>query len=219
MDIGGRSQYFWFLGGVLERGGGYILKISSFSVHFLILRCKIPTVQKKFCHWHPHLQYSDLRQMQGFKKILTLTVNLIFFQGAVSFHPSVGTQKQPNSWNWFLFIHLVGLDPFFKQTTQWTTRRRVLRRRVLPHSLFIKFFIKKRYFLCKHVLSSSVHRYRFIRKIDIDNLKVHITFCLYLYLYMHPVKFNLSFIDISDPTSAWSSTSTKRFLANNGIEI
>ena len=73
---------------------------------------------------------------------------------------------------------------------------------MLPHSLFIKFFIKKRYFLCKYVLSSSVHRYRFIRKIDIDNLKVHITFCLYLYLYMHPVKFNLSFIDISDPMSA-----------------
>ena len=33
----------------------------------------------------------------SFKQILTLTLNLNFFaQGAVSFHPSVGSQIQPN---------------------------------------------------------------------------------------------------------------------------
>ena len=40
---------------------------------------------------------------------------------------------------------------------------------------------------CKYVLSSSVHKYRYIRKIYIDNLKVYIMFCLYLYLYTHPM--------------------------------
>ena len=29
--------------------------------------------------------------------------------------------------------------------------------------------------------------YRYIRRIDKDNLKVYIMFCLYLYLYMHPM--------------------------------
>ena len=38
------------------------------------------------------------------------------------------------------------------------------------------FFI----FLCKYVLYSSVHRHKYIRRIDIDNLKVYTMFCLYL---------------------------------------
>ena len=78
--------------------------------------------------------------------------------------------------------------------------RKVLRRRVLTHCLWlirlhirqhsIKIFIVETFFfifVCAYVLSSFVHRYRYIRRIDLVNLKVYIMFCLYLYLYMCPV--------------------------------
>ena len=51
---------------------------------------------------------------------------------------------------------------------------------------FIKVFIKKLcffIFLCKSVTSSSVHRYRCIRRIDIDNLNVYIVVC-FVYIFI-----------------------------------
>ena len=48
----------------------------------------------------------------------------------------------------------------------------------------------------KYVLSSSVRRYRYVRRIDIDNLKVYIMSCLYLYLYMHPLSFDLHYLHL-----------------------
>ena len=44
---------------------------------------------------------------------------------------------------------------------------------------FMKIFIKFLYF-CGYVLPSSVHRYRYIRRIDIDNSEVYVKFCLHL---------------------------------------
>ena len=90
----------------------------------------------------------------------------------------------------------------------------------------ILFFFR---FLCKYVLSSSLPRNRYIRRIDIDSLKVHIMFCLYLSLFMYPMQFYLllyirvlidctSCLDNFDPIRAWSSTSQKRFLENNSIK-
>ena len=50
---------------------------------------------------------------------------------------------------------------------------------------FIKIFAKDLGFniLYKYVLSSSAHRYRYIRRIDIDNLEVYNV--LFIYLYLH----------------------------------
>ena len=63
--------------------------------------------------------FLDLRQIQNFKQILTLTLNLNFlFQGAVSFHPSVCTQNQPNPWNCFLFYPFSGFRGPSKLSSQ-----------------------------------------------------------------------------------------------------
>ena len=73
---------------------------SLFSIHFLILKCKI----QKFKNVLPAapsfsiFTFSDLRKMQSFKQIFTLTLTLNFiFQAAVSFHSPVGTQNKPNT--------------------------------------------------------------------------------------------------------------------------
>ena len=110
----GRSKYFWFHGGEGLSFEGYISwgEVISFSVHFPNLKCKISKTQN-FLPVAPSFlifTFSDFRWMQGFKYILTLSPNLNFLiQGAVSFHPSVGTQNQLNPWNGFLFYLFGGL--------------------------------------------------------------------------------------------------------------
>ena len=48
LSFWGRSKYFWFQGGGVVLWGGIILcmgEVSSYSVHFLILKCKISKIE------------------------------------------------------------------------------------------------------------------------------------------------------------------------------
>ena len=80
----GEFKIFWFK----ERGcpirGFLYVEVSLFSVHFPVLKCKISKIQKFCC-------------------LFIFNIHIFLVQGAVSFHPSVGTQNQST-------IHLVCLE-------------------------------------------------------------------------------------------------------------
>ena len=116
-----------------------------------------------------------------------------------------------------------------------TTRRRILRKKALTRCVwlisfyirqyFVKIFMKKLsfLFLCKYVPSSSVRRCRYIRRIDIDNLKVYFVLftsftciqCNFIYILSIIVLVDwTSCLDIVDPMGPWSWTSPERFQAN-----
>ena len=122
-----------------------------------------------------------------------------------------------------------------KQTTWCTARRRVSRKRELIHCLsligiyirqhFMKIFIKKTLFffifLCKYVLSSYVLRYTYIRRADIDSLKLCFVYififtciqCNFIYILNIRVLIDCtSCLDNFYPMSAWSSISLTPFL-------
>ena len=143
---------------------------------------------------------SDLRQVQNFKQILTLTLNLnSLFHRAVSFHPSVGTQNQPNPWNCCLFFCLMGLEgptnhpiskarafrmnvnmaatsknqkwSFYKETTWGTTGRRELTCCLWLISLYNRqYFIKK---TCS-VFYFCINMFHLVLFKDIDTSEGHI---------------------------------------------
>ena len=120
----GKSKHFRFQGRVIL-SGGYISQrergeVISFSVHFPILKSKISKIQGNLATpSFSKFTFSDLRWMQGFKQLLTSTLNLNFLvQGAVSFHPSVGNQNQANPWNGFLFYPLSGFRGPSKPSSQ-----------------------------------------------------------------------------------------------------
>ena len=129
---------------------------------------------------------------------------------------------------------------FCQQTTQCTTQRGVFRKRVLTCCLwlvclyikqhFIKIFIKKFCsFLYFYVNTFYlVLWYRYIRRIDMDNLKVYMfcsififtcTQCNCIYILNITVLVHCtSCSDNFDPMSSWSSTSRKRFFTKNWIK-
>ena len=99
--FGKDQNIFDFRRGSPVRGRGHISlgEVISFYVHFPILKCKVLKIQK-FLPVEPSFSifpYSDLRYMQCFRQLLTLTLNLNFVvKEAVSFHPSTGIQNQSN---------------------------------------------------------------------------------------------------------------------------
>ena len=96
---------------------------SLFSIHFLILKCKIQKL-KNVLPAAPSFSiftFSDLRKMQSFKQIFTLTLTLNFiFQAAVPFHSPVGTQNKPNTWNCFIFWSCGGFRGPSKPSSQYS---------------------------------------------------------------------------------------------------
>ena len=105
----GGQNIFNFRGLVL-RGEGYISleEVSSFYIHFPILKCKISKIRKVQGPSFSVFTFSNLRWVQVFKQILTLTLNLNFLeQFLFTFQWALKTNQIHEIT--FFFIHLVRL--------------------------------------------------------------------------------------------------------------
>ena len=100
----GGSWNFGFLGEVK-------IFLISFSIHFLILKCKISKIQKYFACGALilNIHFFRFKTDAGLQVDIDFnTESIFFFQGDFSFHPSGDTKNQLNPSNCFLFYPFGG---------------------------------------------------------------------------------------------------------------
>ena len=78
-------------------------------VHFLILKCKISKIQKTLACGALFLNIHIFRFITDAGLQVDIDFDILA-QGAVSFHPSVGTQTSQTHETAFFSIHLMGLE-------------------------------------------------------------------------------------------------------------
>ena len=126
--FGGGQKVFNLRGGCPMRGC-YISEreVSSFSVRFLILKWEISKLQifLPLARSFSIFAFLDWRWIFRFKMDARLLVNVycntgsnFLVQRAVSSHPTVGPQNQPNPWNCFLFNPFGGFRGSSKPSSQ-----------------------------------------------------------------------------------------------------
>ena len=95
--------------GVGEGGYIYLAEVSSFYVHFPILKCKILKIQSFLLSPHFQYTYFHIKIYAALQVDIEFNTESKFSCPRSSFSsPSVGTQKQPSQWNCFLFYPFRG---------------------------------------------------------------------------------------------------------------